>query len=1361
MLKIKKIFSALVGTAMAANVFMTMPFSAFADEESSRTYTYDGYEVSYDVTNSWGNTEKISVTISNTGDSTIENWMLAYDDFNGDIDGIWDATVVEVDAESSYIRNAGYNANIAPNASVSFGYNLTNPESVPESIVMCQKRVTKSNDDFSASLNVTNDWGSAFNAEILLRNDMDKPLEWWELEFDTNFTITEITTSWAAEKFNLGDASYMFKGTYTGIVPPQSTVALGFSGIKNEGLDDPMITINGLTEVVFGGFPNNVDVESARQAELEYIKGLNENANYPAEFGFNNNGTVYSIDGKFSNVAVVDAESALLALNDVKNLLGMRDPASQLVLDYIYTSELADYKSYFFKEVYNGVTVYDRTVTIVARNNGETLSLDSNFLEIADFDIEPEISNKDIESKYNTETAELSIYTFEEYEKQPILTYFCSTADEKMICSAQNGEIIDQWQNDVFSLTEKDDLPISRDIYDYSLKSSRATDINGNLIWNLGEFGSVTQTSNIPILNLSLTEKNDLKINNTDVTFNFAQKSTSYMLQLVSGEKADRDAYIKNHPGSVAVSNYLYEWQDENDDWYVDVSVDIYNFDQIYKNYLVYGRTISLTVNDEGRTAVMDSNILNNSVLEKITIPNAFISNEAAVQKVLTKLNITNEDDRIVLESNSLNNSLPVIYSWETDVMNYENNPIFAYIVLDRIDGKTYIVDATNGEIVLENYLGKGLSETSWTNARKLEYFPITAGIDNYSMESLKPNGSYNNKVNVKYKRNVVTSNTSFFYEPEAVTAYQTILKVYNFYEQKLNHSSYDDNRNGKERTITVNVKTNSNPGAAASAGVPSINYYIRNTDIASYASSLSIGTHEFNHFIFQEYNGGIPRTSTTTRAINEGYSDLFGFIMTEWNGNCSLPSFNVDFDSSNLQYLIDDDYTTIHGHSVGGYVVYPAYLMKSNGLDTNDIAHLYYASITMGKYNSSSSLNSVRVNVIKAAKALGLDNEKLTIVREALDEVWENDNRVYDFTLNVKEYLNPNVDINNVTVKLKKNLDEDSLVSKEAGGFVYTVEPGCTYLIEVSAPGYVTYRNKVHMYYMENNSHTAELIKINYDANGNEINGSALIKAVDRVTNLPVGAIVKFETYDESFKKVYLTDDTGTAISYLADPETGYTNPISIAPGYYYPIVSEADNYFVKPMMKIASDNEIPDESNAFIYYDTNMNGDLKSYFFSIAVNEYHETETSFNAFDTLTVDTDADAYVGRSGPTQFGRELYMVCYEPEMETSFDFVFRPTSEQLEKLEAILKSEGNLCTDPNTGKNVLGHLGRDENNNRIVIAEPSSKSYYNIEIAGNNIGITNPTVISAWELYEGLMNNNGVYPLSKIIFDGNGKYSFQ
>ena len=56
MLKVK---SAFVGMAITVNALMTMPISSFADEETSHTYKYDGYEVSYDVTNAWGNTEVV------------------------------------------------------------------------------------------------------------------------------------------------------------------------------------------------------------------------------------------------------------------------------------------------------------------------------------------------------------------------------------------------------------------------------------------------------------------------------------------------------------------------------------------------------------------------------------------------------------------------------------------------------------------------------------------------------------------------------------------------------------------------------------------------------------------------------------------------------------------------------------------------------------------------------------------------------------------------------------------------------------------------------------------------------------------------------------------------------------------------------------------------------------------------------------------------------------------------------------------------------------------------------------------------------------------------------------------------------
>lgn len=242
MLKLKKIFAAFVGVATLAN--MAIPLSAFAEETTSYTYAYDNYKVDYSITNSWGSNQDVSVTITNTGTEIIENWMLAYD-FNGQIESIWRADVASKN-DMEYVRNAGYNANIAPNQSVNFGYSLLDVEGVPDTFVMCQKRLPK-DIGYDVALNVNQSWGDSFNGEIVLTNTTDEPIECWELIFDTNFTITEISNSWAATVTELEPYSYMLKGTYTGTVAANSSVSLGFIGIKD---GSPEISNISLTEVI-------------------------------------------------------------------------------------------------------------------------------------------------------------------------------------------------------------------------------------------------------------------------------------------------------------------------------------------------------------------------------------------------------------------------------------------------------------------------------------------------------------------------------------------------------------------------------------------------------------------------------------------------------------------------------------------------------------------------------------------------------------------------------------------------------------------------------------------------------------------------------------------------------------------------------------------------------------------------------------------------------------------------------------------------------------------------------------------------------------------------------------------------------
>ena len=201
-------------------------------ENGNKTYVKEDHTIEYVINNSWvengQHKQTVQITITNTGNKVIANWMLAYH-FNGDIDGIWNAAVVKTENLGlDFIRNLGYNAVIRPGQSETFGYILTSVRGAPIDIVMCQERVLKT-DGYAVSLNVLQSWFGGFNGEIVLENTTDKPIEWWDLTFNTNFTITQILSSWAAELTINGNDNYTFKGTYTGIVEPHSSVRLGFT----------------------------------------------------------------------------------------------------------------------------------------------------------------------------------------------------------------------------------------------------------------------------------------------------------------------------------------------------------------------------------------------------------------------------------------------------------------------------------------------------------------------------------------------------------------------------------------------------------------------------------------------------------------------------------------------------------------------------------------------------------------------------------------------------------------------------------------------------------------------------------------------------------------------------------------------------------------------------------------------------------------------------------------------------------------------------------------------------------------------------------------------------------------------------
>lgn len=80
----------------------------------------DGYTVEFEIQAEWQNHYKAEITITNTGKETIKNWLIEYDSEDS-YEQIWNASIQSNEAGTYVIKNAGYNQDIFPGQSVSFG----------------------------------------------------------------------------------------------------------------------------------------------------------------------------------------------------------------------------------------------------------------------------------------------------------------------------------------------------------------------------------------------------------------------------------------------------------------------------------------------------------------------------------------------------------------------------------------------------------------------------------------------------------------------------------------------------------------------------------------------------------------------------------------------------------------------------------------------------------------------------------------------------------------------------------------------------------------------------------------------------------------------------------------------------------------------------------------------------------------------------------------------------------------------------------------------------------------------------------------------------------------------------------------
>ncbi|MDR0196683.1 MAG: cellulose binding domain-containing protein, partial [Oscillospiraceae bacterium] len=222
-----KVTALAIAVLFALNITAGMPMSVSA--LGTETYVHSGYTVTYEVPNAWTGFQTVMVTIQNTGSEAIRNWAVGYD-AGGEVTSLWNAAIYGQEGTRHILKNAGYNADIAPGASVNFGYTLAadNPE-VPDDIIIVTKRVDITS-GYVVYFNMTGDFGNSFNGEVTISNTSNADISGWQLTFEGNIALTDV---WNADLLSDNNGQITVAGGLNAnTVAAGGSVTFGIAGGK-------------------------------------------------------------------------------------------------------------------------------------------------------------------------------------------------------------------------------------------------------------------------------------------------------------------------------------------------------------------------------------------------------------------------------------------------------------------------------------------------------------------------------------------------------------------------------------------------------------------------------------------------------------------------------------------------------------------------------------------------------------------------------------------------------------------------------------------------------------------------------------------------------------------------------------------------------------------------------------------------------------------------------------------------------------------------------------------------------------------------------------------------------------------------
>ena len=159
-----------------------------------------------------------------------------------------------------------------------------------------------------------------------------------------------------------------------------------------------------------------------------------------------------SLSNGFTDRKITDKESALEALEDVADVIGIENVQGEFVI--CEENTISDNTYYRFQQECNGIPVYGRSITVVADKNGNSLSLSGNYLNKRNenWSISPEISEESVaeivKQHYGKDTIfrneGLTFYSFNDCDFELAWKIYVSDYGISKYCfvSAISGEVV-------------------------------------------------------------------------------------------------------------------------------------------------------------------------------------------------------------------------------------------------------------------------------------------------------------------------------------------------------------------------------------------------------------------------------------------------------------------------------------------------------------------------------------------------------------------------------------------------------------------------------------------------------------------------------------------------------------------------------------------------------------------------------------------------------------------------------------------------------------------------------------------------------------------------------------------------------